>query len=540
MPGESKNFSALEGPERLIGTRIYDFELVSVLGAGGMSVVYRARHPVSLQEVAIKILPPELAVHDELKARFVEEARVLAKLEHPNIVALNNFGDSGARLCLVMQFVEGVTFEKRILEATRLSVHEVLTTGIEVLKALEYAHARSVIHRDIKPSNILVRSDGAVKVTDFGIAKIIGQSRLTSTGQTMGTVRYMSPEQVRGKPVDARSDLYSLGVTLYEGLAGQTPYDGENQFDIMQKHLTGKVPPLASHGAEVPASVEKVLLRAMEKEPKHRFVDATEFRVALEAELARDQTAAQRAMAGQAAAPRRRASRGSSRAKVWAAAAGAVVAIGAGAAILVVKLKPKPAAAVVKTPAKTPAAAPSWPTPHEVAGVKMAVDKTFAPEAAGTGAPVGVGAGAAKSPGVRVQSSRARSDAELVTLRDHVARLERGLDEFLHASTLASAKAALAAAAHPPPLNLAVVPQSILNAPDLWPGYSIKPESTYPSRYVDARRTLFIADTPGFERRELPYGVALHVLTPVAALSDADVADLAEKFADWWLARSSE
>jgi serine/threonine-protein kinase len=155
-------------------------------------------------------------------------------LEHPNIVGLNNFTETGGRLCLIMSFVAGKTFEQMILDGKQVDPQETVRVGIEVCKALEYAHGQNVIHRDIKPSNVLVRPDGAVKVTDFGIAKILGQTRLTSTGQTMGTVRYMSPEQVRGKALDNRSDLYSLGITLYEALAGVTPFDGENQFDIMQ------------------------------------------------------------------------------------------------------------------------------------------------------------------------------------------------------------------------------------------------------------------------------------------------------------------
>src|SRR6185312_6578774 len=268
---------ALEGPERLIGSRVLDFELKAVIGSGGMSVVYRGEHRVTGQAVAIKILPPELAVHEELKARFVEEARVLAKLEHPNIVHLNNFTEAGGRLCLVMQYVEGVTFESMIVTRGKVAPDEALKVGIEVCRALEYAHAHGVVHRDIKPSNVLVRPDGAVKVTDFGIAKMIGNSRLTSTGQTMGTVRYMSPEQVRGKAADARSDIYSLGITIYEALAGTTPFDGENHFDIMQQHLRNRPPPLArflkGSGATVPPAVEKALVVALEKNAADRYAD---------------------------------------------------------------------------------------------------------------------------------------------------------------------------------------------------------------------------------------------------------------------------
>src|SRR5439155_15308279 len=140
----------LEGPERLLGSRVLDFELKAIIGSGGMSVVYRGEHRVTQQSVAIKILPPELAVHEELKARFVEEARVLAKLEHPNIVHLNNFTEAGGRLCLVMQYVEGLTFEAKIVQQGKLAVDEALRVGIEVCRALEYAHAQGVVHRDIQ------------------------------------------------------------------------------------------------------------------------------------------------------------------------------------------------------------------------------------------------------------------------------------------------------------------------------------------------------------------------------------------------------
>lgn len=146
-----------------------------------MSVVYRAKHNVTDQMVAIKVLPPGLAIHEELKARFVEEARVLARLEHPNIVNLNNLTMAQGRLCLILQHVDGITLEKRILDVRQVPVPEAVQVALEVCKALEYAHARSVVHRDIKPSNIIIRQDGSVKVTDCGIAKLVGESRLTST-----------------------------------------------------------------------------------------------------------------------------------------------------------------------------------------------------------------------------------------------------------------------------------------------------------------------------------------------------------------------
>src|SRR5262249_38205512 len=268
-----------------------DYRLLEVLGQGGMSVVYKARHRVTEQDVAIKVLPPDLAAYDDVRARFVEEARTLAKLEHPNIVHLYNFAETEGRLHLVMQYAPGKTFESVIAERGRLEWPEALRVILGVLDALAYAHARGVVHRDIKPSNILVRADGSVKVMDFGIAKITNSTRLTATGQTMGTVRYMSPEQVRGKELDGRSDLYSLGVTLYEALTGATPFDGESHFEIMQKHLVEAVPRLDTRGALAPRELQPVLERSLAKAVENRPPDAGTMRRELEVVLRAHPTA---------------------------------------------------------------------------------------------------------------------------------------------------------------------------------------------------------------------------------------------------------
>src|SRR6187549_320676 len=204
-----------------------------------MSVVFKGRHKMTEQEVALKILPPELAAHSQVKSRFLEEAKALAALDHGNIVHLYNFGQENGFFVLAMQFVAGQTWERMILEAKRLDWRLSCKITCDVLRALEYAHGRGVIHRDMKPSNVLVReSDGSATVMDFGIAKMTTSTKLTATGQTMGTVRYMSPEQVRGQEVDLRTDIYSLGATLYESLTGETPFDGNTHFDIMSKHLS--------------------------------------------------------------------------------------------------------------------------------------------------------------------------------------------------------------------------------------------------------------------------------------------------------------
>ena len=489
--------SLLEGPERLLGSRVLDFQLTSVLGAGGMAVVYRGVHRVTSQEVAVKVLPPELAIHDELKARFVEEARLLAMLEHPNIVTLNNFTETGGRLCLIMQFVEGQTFEDKLQKAKNLPWQEVVHVGIEVCKALEHAHAQSVIHRDIKPSNVLVRDDGMVKVTDFGIAKMVGQNKLTSTGQTMGTVRYMSPEQVRGKPLDARSDLYSLGVTLFEGLTGRTPFDADNQFAIMEQHLHKKPPTPASFGVQVPAGVEKVLLRSLEKKAEDRFADAAAFREALE-----------RVAGGDAPAlPKKK--RQGGRGRAIAVSVVGLCVLGGSIGVIASKLlggKEQGRPVVV---APKPADPTAWPEAHVLAGVKLATDERM-PEAS-----------------LRIEAVRELPPAEVLAVTHRYQALLAELHAFLAGEPTAQG----ARDAKALPLNLVLVPDYVLSDARLWPGFHVEAGHTYGSRYVEPRRTLFVADGPNALDRELPYGVAIHVLTPIDALSNQTVFNLAERFA---------
>lgn len=268
------------GAQRMIGKIVLgQYELLELLGQGGMSVVYKGRHRITEQPVALKILPPELAAHSQVKSRFVEEARALAQLDHPNIVHLYNFGEENGSFVLAMQLVAGKTWERLIFENKKLSWQNTARIAVDVLRALEYAHGRGVIHRDMKASNVLVRAaDGAATVMDFGIAKMTTSSRLTATGQTMGTVRYMSPEQVRGQDVEASTDLYSLGATIYESLTGETPFDGATHFEIMSKHLTEAPRPPSSHGIELPAGLEDLVLRCLAKTPADRHSSARELR----------------------------------------------------------------------------------------------------------------------------------------------------------------------------------------------------------------------------------------------------------------------
>jgi serine/threonine protein kinase len=275
------------GAHRMLGQMMLgQYELVDVLGQGGMSVVFKGKHKMTEQEVALKILPPELAAHSQVKSRFLEEAKALAALDHANIVHLYNFGEQNGSFVLAMQYVEGRTWERLILENKRLDWRTSCRICSDVLRALEYAHGRGVVHRDMKPSNVLVRKhDGSATVMDFGIAKMTTSTRLTATGQTMGTVRYMSPEQVRGQEVDLKTDIYSLGATLYESLTGDTPFDGTTHFEIMTKHLSEPPKRPSSLGVEVPAAVEDALMRALAKRADDRWESARDMRKVLDTAL---------------------------------------------------------------------------------------------------------------------------------------------------------------------------------------------------------------------------------------------------------------
>ena len=275
------------GAHRMLGQLVLGtYELVDVLGQGGMSVVFKARHKMTDQEVALKILPPELAAQSQVKSRFLEEAKALAALDHPNIVHLYNFGQENGSFVLAMQYVQGKTWERIIIENKRLEWKASVRIAVDVLKALEYAHGRGIVHRDMKPSNVLVRGhDSMATVMDFGIAKMTTSTKLTATGQTMGTVRYMSPEQVRGQEVDLRTDIYSLGATLYESIVGDTPFDGSTHFEIMTKHLSEAPKRPSAHGVEIPAQVEEAAMNSLAKRAGDRFETARDMRKVLEAAL---------------------------------------------------------------------------------------------------------------------------------------------------------------------------------------------------------------------------------------------------------------
>src|SRR5262252_9164962 len=219
-----------------LNQRIGDYQILSELGQGGMGRVYRVRNVLSDRIEAMKVLLPDLAGRQELAARFLREIKLMATLNHPNIAALRTAFTADNQLVMIMEYVEGTALEERLRHGP-ISTAEAVNYIDQVLSALSYAHQLHVIHRDIKPSNMMLTPEGVVKLMDFGIAQRADQGDLTRTNTTVGSFAYMSPEQIRGETVDARSDLYSVGVSLYEMVTGQRPFPSETAFAALQAHL---------------------------------------------------------------------------------------------------------------------------------------------------------------------------------------------------------------------------------------------------------------------------------------------------------------
>lgn len=264
-----------------IGSTIGDYQVVGILGAGGMGKVYKVRNVISDRIEAMKVLLPDLANAPDLADRFLREIKVQASMEHPNIAALHTAVRVDNQLLMLMEFVEGVTLEHRLKEGP-LPIGDAVDYVRQVLSALDYAHQRGVIHRDIKPANMIVTPGGVVKLMDFGIAKAATDHRLTQTGTTLGSLYYMSPEQIQGAAsLDARSDLYSVGVTLYELTTGKRPFDGDSQFAIMSAHLEKTPVPPITLDPRLPQLFNDVVLMSVSKDPGQRFQTAGAFRNAL-------------------------------------------------------------------------------------------------------------------------------------------------------------------------------------------------------------------------------------------------------------------
>jgi serine/threonine-protein kinase len=277
------------------GSRIGAYEILAPLGAGGMGEVYRARHHQLEREVAVKVLPSRLLGDEGAQKRFAREARMLATLSHPNILAIYDFVTDGDQYCVVAELLEGETLRSR-LSGGILQWRRATEIGVQVAEGLAAAHAKGVIHRDLKPDNVFLTSEGRVKVLDFGLARALPFAspdddtaptavHLTQPGTVLGTVGYMSPEQARGAAADGRSDVFSLGCVLYEMVAGRAPFERETAAETIAAILKEEPPYLTGSGELVPAELERVLLHCLEKSAEQRFQTARDLAFALDALL---------------------------------------------------------------------------------------------------------------------------------------------------------------------------------------------------------------------------------------------------------------
>jgi serine/threonine protein kinase len=259
-----------------IGQTVGDYRILGVLGRGGMGAVYRVRNTLTDREDAMKVVLPGSAATGEIAERFLREIRIQASLQHPHIAAIRTAFRAGESVLMIMELIEGVSLDAKLREGP-LGLGEAFRITDDILGALSHAHARGIVHRDIKPSNIIVTPRGAPKLTDFGIATAAGDTRITRSGMAIGSLAYMSPEQVMSKPMDERSDIYSLGITVYEALTGRRPFQSTSEYALMDAHLR-EVP--VSPGAiapSVPLGVSVVVLKSLAKAPEDRYQTAAEF-----------------------------------------------------------------------------------------------------------------------------------------------------------------------------------------------------------------------------------------------------------------------
>jgi serine/threonine-protein kinase len=271
----------------LVGTQLSGrYRLDEKIGAGGMSTVYRARDMTLERDVAVKLMHREIAADSDHLERFRREARAVAQLSHPYIVSVIDAGEDQGRPYIVFEYIQGETLKDRIRRVGRLPVAEAVAYAVEIARALGYAHQRHIVHRDVKPQNVLIDAEGSAKVTDFGIARTLDQEGLTADGRVLGTTDYVSPEQALGHKVTGQSDLYSLGIVLFEMLTGEVPFKGENQVAVAMKHVREALPDVQHLRPEVSSALAAVVDRATAKDLDRRYADDLELIADLEDVLA--------------------------------------------------------------------------------------------------------------------------------------------------------------------------------------------------------------------------------------------------------------
>ncbi len=269
----------------MIGGLIGNFKIVEQIGEGGMGTVYRGIDVMLDRPVALKRLRPDFSDDPQLLQRFRTEAAALAKLNHPNVATLYSFFRHLDDHFMAMEFVEGETLDNVLRKSSPLSPKRAVALFVQVLDAIGHAHETGILHRDIKPENVIVSDHDAVKVTDFGIARVLGEAGLTRAGSLIGTIRYMAPERVKGEPADRRSDIYSLGAMLHEMLTGRPPFIAHSEFELMTAHVEKDPPPAMKLVPSIPEPVSDTVLQALAKSPDERPQTAAAFRIRLEEAL---------------------------------------------------------------------------------------------------------------------------------------------------------------------------------------------------------------------------------------------------------------
>jgi serine/threonine protein kinase len=265
----------------MIGSVVGNYKIIDKIGEGGMGAVFKGVDLMLEREVAIKMLRPELASQPNVVERFRTEAVTLAKLNHPNVATLHSFFRQGEDFFMVMEFVRGETLDSMIRQHGAMPCDQAVALFSMALKGIDHAHKMGIVHRDIKPANMMLTDTGSIKVMDFGIARVLGTDRMTRAGHLIGTAEYMSPEQVRGEETDARSDIYSLGILLYEMLTGRVPFNSTSEYQLMRSQIEDAPAPPRTFSPNIPLGVEQAIMRALAKKREARYQSASEFRTSL-------------------------------------------------------------------------------------------------------------------------------------------------------------------------------------------------------------------------------------------------------------------